>query len=71
MVQISVPSTSSSGTGTVLTVSSQLPFLMDIQRQDMGATQAVGAATSLYGPITGLVRSSIGADNQYDGRPWC
>jgi hypothetical protein len=62
LVQISVPSSgSSSATGTVSASGSQLPYLMDIQRQEMGSTPAITAAAALAGPVPSLVRSGIGA----------
>jgi hypothetical protein len=62
LVQISVPSSgSSSATGIVSPSGSQLPYLMDIQRQEMGSTPAITAAAALAGPVPSLVRSGIGA----------
>ncbi len=61
LVQISVPSSNSSATGTVSTSEQQLPFLMEIQRQELGSAAAIGAGILWGGPTTSLVRSGIGA----------
>ena len=61
LVQISVPSSSSSATGTLSPSGSPVPFMMDIQRQEIGSSLAVATGITLAGPIPGLVRSGIGA----------
>ena len=61
LVQLSVPSSNNAAAGPLGTGSSQVPFSMEIQRQEVGSALAIAGAAAMGGVIPSLVRSGIGA----------
>ncbi len=59
LVEISVPTAGNSASGSVST-NWQVPFLMDIVRQELGSSSSAAAGLAIAGPIPGLVQSGIG-----------
>ncbi len=67
LVQVSLPLKSSSGAGTVTTspqtLGSALPFMMDIQRQDVTAAVSSTGGIAILGALPGQLGSGIGTLN--------
>ncbi len=59
LVEISVPTAGNSTIGG-LTSSSQLPFTMDILRQELGMSSSSAAVLAIAGPVPGVSQSGIG-----------
>jgi hypothetical protein len=64
LVQVSLPMVSSSGPGTVTaapqSVGSAVPFMMDVQRQNVAAAMTGETGLMVLGPLPGQVGSGIG-----------
>ncbi len=64
LVQVSLPMVSPSGSGTTLaapqSVSPVVPFMMDIQRQDVASALSSDLGVMVLGPLPGQVGSGIG-----------